>query len=174
MLSAITTGELLTALLRSDACATLGPSRVVTRGPARGVVVPLSEDEQRILQEIETQFYANDPHLAGEMGNHSIYAHCLRQMKWAGALFATGVVVLVVALATATSFLVSFAGFVVMLAAALWFERSLRKMGRAGMEQLGRTFRAGGLRDYLGSTTERFKGRTRRDTDADGRPSDEP
>jgi hypothetical protein len=136
-------------------------------------VVPLSEDEQRILQEIETQFYANDPHLAGEIGNHSIYAHCLRHMKWAGALFATGVVVLVVALATNTSFLVSFAGFVVMLAAALWFERSLRKMGRAGMEQLGRSFRTGGLRDYLGATGERFKGRVRRDTDAEGRPTDE-
>lgn len=137
-------------------------------------MVPLSEDEQRILQEIETQFYANDPHLAGEMGNHSIYTHCLRQMKWAGALFAVGVVVLVVALATATSFLVSFAGFVVMLAAALWFERSLRKMGRAGVEQLGRSLRTGGLRDYLGSTSERLKGRARRGTDGEGRSADEP
>jgi hypothetical protein len=136
--------------------------------------VPLSEDEQRILQEIETQFYANDPHLAGEMGNHSIYAHCLRQMKWAGALFTLGVVVLVVALATATSFLVSFAGFIVMLGAALWFERSLRKMGRAGMEQLSRSLRAGGLRDYLGSTSERFKGRVRRDADTDGTGTPEP
>jgi len=135
--------------------------------------VPLSEDEQRILQEIETQFYANDPHLAGEIGNHSIYAHCLKQMKWAGVLFGAGVVVLVVALATATNFLVAFGAFVVMLAAALWFERSLRKMGRAGMEQLGRSIRAGGLRDYLGSTSERFKGRTaRRDTDADGSATD--
>lgn len=135
--------------------------------------MPLSEDEQRILSEIETQFYANDPHLAGEMGNHSIYAHCLRQMKWAGALFGVGVVVLVVALATATSFWVAFAGFLVMLAAALWFERSLRKMGRAGMEQLSRTFRSGGVRDYLGSTSERFKGRVRRDTEADGTGSGE-
>ncbi|QXC62287.1 DUF3040 domain-containing protein [Aquihabitans sp. G128] len=134
--------------------------------------MPLSEDEQRILQEIEQQFYANDPHLAGEMGNHSIYAHCLRQMKWAGAAFAAGVVVLVVALATATNFLVAFGAFVVMLAAALWFERSLRKMGRAGMEQLGRSLRTGGLRDYLGSTSERFKGRARRDTEADGTSPD--
>lgn len=133
-------------------------------------MVPLSEDEQRILQEIEQQFHASDPDLAGEIGKHSIYAHCLRQMKWAGALFAAGVVVLVVALAIATTFLVAFAGFVVMLAAALWFERSLRKMGRAGMEQLGRSLRSGGLRDYLGSTTERFRDRARRDPDADPDP----
>ena len=140
----------------------------------RGFVVPLSEDEQRILTEIETQFYANDPHLAGEIGNHSIYTHCLRQMKWAGALFSVGVVVLVVALATATSFVVSFAGFLVMLAAALWFERSVRKMGRAGMEQLSRSLRTGGFRDYLGTTSERFKGRARRDSDADGAGTNEP
>ena len=133
-------------------------------------MVPLSDEEQRILQEIEQQFYANDPHLAGEMGSHSIYVHCLRQMKWAGAVFFAGVVVLVVALATATNFLVAFGAFVVMLAAALWFERSLRKMGRAGMEQLGRQFRAGGFRDYLGTTSERFKGRAHT-SDSDGPPA---
>lgn len=131
--------------------------------------MPLSEEEQRILQEIEQQFHANDPQLAGEIGSHSIYTHCLRQMKWAGALFFVGVVVLVVALATATSFLVAFGGFVVMLGAALWFERSVRKMGRAGMEQLGRSLRAGGLRDYLGTTSDRLRERVRRDGD-DGRP----
>lgn len=135
--------------------------------------MPLSEDEQRILTEIETQFYANDPDLAGEMGNHSIYTHCLRQMKWAGVLFAGGVAVLVVALATATSFLVSFAGFLVMLGAALWFERSLRKMGRAGMEQLSNSFRPGGLRDYLGSTSERLRGRVGRDAEPEAPSSDD-
>ena len=135
--------------------------------------MPLSEDEQRILTEIETQFYANDPDLAGEMGNHSIYAHCLRQMKWAGVVFAAGVVVLVVALATAASFLVAFGGFLVMLGSALWFERSLRKMGRAGMEQLSQSFKPGGLRDYLGSTGERFRGRVRRDPEAEGSGSDD-
>ena len=130
--------------------------------------MPLSEEEQRILQEIEQQFYANDPDLAGEMGNHSIYTHCLRQMKWAGALFSIGVVVLVVALASATNFLVAFAGFVVMLGAALWFERSLRKLGRAGMEQLGASLRGGGgIRNYFGSTSERLRDRVRRDHEGD-------
>ena len=113
--------------------------------------MPLSEDEQRILQEIEQQFYANDPELAGEIGNHSLYAHCVRQMKWAGVVFVAGIVVLVVALATATTFLVAFAGFVVMLAAALWFERSVRMLGRAGMERLSGSLRAnGGVRGVLG------------------------
>lgn len=133
--------------------------------------MPLSEDEQRILTEIETQFHADDPDLAGEIGKHSIYTHCLRQMKLAGAVFTIGVIVLVVALATATSFIVAFAGFLVMLASALWFERSLRKMGRAGIEQLSRSFSPGGLRDYLGTTSERFRPRGR--DERDGSNSDE-
>ncbi len=127
--------------------------------------MPLSEDEQRILQQIEQQFYVHDPELAGEIGSHSVYTHCLRQMRWAVAVFVVGVIVLVVALATATSFLVSFGGFVVMLAAALWFERSLRKMGRAGMAQLSASLRTGGLRDYFGDTSDRVRSRLRRDDD---------
>ena len=123
--------------------------------------VPLSEDEQRILQQIEQQFYATDPDLAGEIGNHSLYAHCLRRMRWATALFVIGLVVLVVALATAVNFVVSFGGFVVMLGAALWFERSLRKMGRAGMAQLSASLHTGGLRDYFGDTGDRVRNRLR-------------
>ena len=52
--------------------------------------MPLSEDEQRILQQIEQQFYATDPDLAGEIGNHSLYTHCLRRMRWAAAIFVVG------------------------------------------------------------------------------------
>lgn len=131
--------------------------------------MPLSEDEQRILQQIEQQFYATDPALAGEIGNHSLYAHSVRRMRWAAGLFLAGFAVLIVALATATSFLVSFVGFVVMLGSALWFERSLRKLGRAGIAQLSATFRAGGLRDYFGDTGDRVRNRLRsNDRDSEG------
>lgn len=129
--------------------------------------MPLSEDEQRILQQIEQQFYATDPDLAGEIGSTSLYAHCLRRMRWAAVVFVAGVVVLVVALAAAASFLISFGGFVVMLASALWFERSLRKMGRAGMAQLSASMKAGSLRDYLGDAGERIRPRPRNDDDTD-------
>ncbi len=136
--------------------------------------MPLSEDEQRILQQIEQQFHATDPDLAGEIGSHSVYVHCLRQMRWAAALFVGGLVVLMVALATATTFWVSFGGFLVMLGAALWFERSLRKMGRAGIAQLSTTLRAGTLRDYFGDTSERVRSRLRRDDDLPPPPSSDP
>ena len=49
--------------------------------------MPLSEDEQRILQEIEQQFYADDPQLAGDISRHSLYVESVRQMKRAALLF---------------------------------------------------------------------------------------
>lgn len=130
---------------------------------AEGVsAVPLSEDEQRILQQIEQQFYDSDPNFAGELGKHSLYLHHLRRMKWAALAFIVGVVMLVVALATETTFLVAFAGFVVMLGSALWFEHNLRKLGRAGMQQLTESMRASGIRDSLGSAGQRMRERFKR------------
>lgn len=125
--------------------------------------MPLSDEEQLILQQIEQQFQATDPRLAGDMGKHSVYGHCLRQMRWAGAVFGMGLAVLLVSLYLGASFFVSFGGFVVMLASALWFERSLRKMGRAGMAQLSSSLRTGGLRDYFGDTGDRVRSRLRRE-----------
>ncbi len=124
--------------------------------------MPLSEDEQRILQQIEQQFYESDPDFAGELGKHNLYVHHLRRMKWAGVAFVLGVIVLVAALATETTFLVAFGGFVVMLASALWFEHSLRKLGRAGMAQLTESMKSNGLREYFGSTGQRMRDRFRR------------
>lgn len=128
--------------------------------------MPLSEDEQRILQEIEQQFYADDPQLAGDISRHSLYVESVRQMKRAALVFLVGLVVLVVTLATAAPFLAAFGGFLVMLAAALWFERRLRRLGKAGMDQLADSLRIRGMRDYLGLQGERHP------SDADDRRDD--
>lgn len=125
--------------------------------------VPLSEDEQRILHQIEQQFYENDPALAGELETTSLYTHTLSRMKWATLSFVVGVAVLVGALASATTFVVAFGGFVVMLASALWFEHNARKLGRAGWERATSSLRTGALREHLGHTTERMRERFHRD-----------
>jgi hypothetical protein len=122
--------------------------------------VPLSEDEQRILDEIEQHFHADDPHLVDEMKSSALYGYWVRQLKLAAGLFAVGVVVLVVSLATAASFAVAIGGCAVMLGATLWFERSLRKLGRPGMERLTQSLRPGdgvpgGLSDRLRSRLHR-------------------
>jgi hypothetical protein len=124
--------------------------------------VPLSEDEQRILHEIEQQFYETDPALARAVGSTSLYRHAFRNLKYATGLFLVGVVVLVWALVS-VGFVAAFAGFLVMLAAALWFERNARKLGRAGLQQVTASMRAAGLRDAFGNTRNRMRERFRRD-----------
>ena len=126
--------------------------------------MPLSEDEQRILQEIEQQFYADDPQLAGDISRHSLYVESVRHMKRAAVVFLLGVVVLVVTLATAAPFGIAFGGFLVMLGAALWFERRLRRLGQAGIDQLADLLRIRGVRDYFGP------GDRRADADPDPEP----
>lgn len=123
--------------------------------------MPLSEDEQRILQQIEQQFYESDPAFAREVGSTTVFTHAFRNLKWATAGFLVGVVIMIWGLAV--WFGIAFGGFLVMLASALVFERNARRLGRAGMEQMTASFRAAGLRDYFGSTGKKMRERFRRD-----------
>jgi len=123
--------------------------------------VPLSEDEQRILQEIEQQFYEHDPHLAREVGSTTLYRHAGRNLKWAAAGFIAGFVLLIFSFAS--SLVLGFAGFLVMLTCAFVFERNLRKMGRAGWQQMTETMRAGNLREYFGDAGNRIRRRFKRE-----------
>jgi hypothetical protein len=86
-------------------------------------------------------------------------------MKWSVVGLVAGAVFLVASLST--SYLLSFVGFLVMLGCALVFERNLRKLGRAGLDQLTRTVRANGLRDALGGAGRRVRERFKRDEPED-------
>jgi hypothetical protein len=122
--------------------------------------VPLSEDEQRILQEIEQQFYEHDPALAREVGSTTLYRHAGRNLKWAVLGFIGGLAVVVAFLANLA---IAFAGFLVMLACAVIFERNLRKLGRAGWQQMTESMRAGNLREYFGDAGNRLRRRFKKD-----------
>ncbi len=123
--------------------------------------MPLSEDEQRILQEIEARLYESDPALAREVSSTTLYSHAFRNIKWAALGFAAGLVVMIATLST--HFVIAFGGFLMMLVAALSIEHNARKMGRAGWQQLTSSVRATGVKSYLGSTSQRMKDRMRRD-----------
>lgn len=127
--------------------------------------MPLSEDEQRILREIEQQFYATDPQFAHGVGKTSLYRHGLRRMKLAGLLFLAGLGVLVWMLVLGSYVLAFAVGAVPMFGAALLFESNLRKIGRAGIQQVTASVRAAGLRDALGNAGRRARGRFRDDED---------
>ncbi len=122
--------------------------------------MPLSEDEERILSEIAQQFYADDPEFARGVGQSTLYRYTIRRMKWSGLGFLAGVVFLVATLST--SFLLAFGGFLLMLACALYFERNLRKLGMAGIDNLTKSMRASGLRDAIGGAGGRMRERFRR------------
>ena len=123
----------------------------------------LSEHEQRILQQIEQQFEEHDPALAGQLESTSLYTHTIARMKWSVCTFFLGVAVIVVALATDTSIVVAFAGFVVMLLSALWFEHNARKLGRVGWEHATTTLRNSAVRERLAQRREHMRDRFHRD-----------
>jgi hypothetical protein len=132
--------------------------------------VPLSEDEERILQEIAQRFYEDDPTFAREVSETTLYRHTVRRMKWSVVGLVAGAVFLVFTLSV--SFWLSFAGFLVMLGSALVFERNLRKLGRAGLDQLTRSVRANGVREALGGAGRRVRERFRRNDDEPGADTD--
>jgi hypothetical protein len=123
--------------------------------------VPLSEDEQRILSEIEQHLYASDPQLVREVSSTTIYRHAGRNLKWATIGFVAGLIFM---LATfTTSIVLAFAGFLGMLASAIIFERNLRKMGRAGWRQWTDAMRSSGVRERFGTVGDRVRDRFKRD-----------
>jgi len=102
--------------------------------------MPLSEDEQRILAEIEKSLHETDPQLAREVGETTVYRHALGSLKWSALGLVAGVAVMVATLQM--HYLLAFCGFLIMLTSALGLERNLRLMGRAGVDQFARAFRA--------------------------------
>ena len=123
--------------------------------------MPLSEDEQRILHQIEQQFYETDPDFAREVSQTTLYRHAFRNIKWGVLLFLGGVVLLLLTLSV--HFLLAFVGFLIMLVALLFIERNARKLGQAGMEQMTRSMRAKGVRDAFGNAGQRMRDRFKRE-----------
>ena len=133
-----------------------------TTTPGEGGHVPLSEDEERILKDIEREFYENDPAFARGVGETTLYRHAWRNIKLSLVGFVAGLAVLVLALSV--SYLFAFGGFLIMLACALVIERNARKMGRAGLESVTKRMKAGnGLREVLGSSSARMRERFKRE-----------
>jgi hypothetical protein len=86
--------------------------------------LPLNEHEQRILEEIERQFYEEDPKLARTVAEASLGSRFQPRRRLAIAGFAVGLIVMLASFTT--SALIAAGGFVIMLASAGWFAMSLR------------------------------------------------
>jgi hypothetical protein len=79
--------------------------------------VPLSEEELRLLEQMERALVAEDPKLASTMRGTSLRASARRRAVLAGGVFVIGIVVLMTGAVTAV-IPVGILGFVVMLGSA--------------------------------------------------------
>lgn len=123
--------------------------------------MPLSEEEQRILQEIEANLTATDPGLVQQVSETTLYRHASRAIKWAVVGFVAGLVLL---LLTFTHMLaLGVVGFLVMLGCLLVIERNVRKLGKAGMANVTGSLPGGSLGGLFGSTSRRWRERWHRD-----------
>ncbi len=119
--------------------------------------MPLSEDEQRILREIEENLSATDPRLVQQVSDTTIYRHAARVIRLSVIGFVVGFALL---LLTFTSALwLGALGFVIMLGCLLVIERNVRKIGRAGWESLTGSMGAGAVKGAFGNASKRWKDR---------------
>ena len=123
--------------------------------------MPLSEDEKRILSEIESHLYESDPELAREVAETTVYSHAFRNIKWAALGLLVGIALMVWLLSV--SYLLSFGGFLVMLISLLFLERNARRAGKAGLGQMSQSMRGGRLRHVVGGAGSRMRDRYDRD-----------
>jgi hypothetical protein len=100
--------------------------------------VPLSDNEQRILREIEAQL-KTDEKFAHAVSSSGLYRHSARRVWW--ALLGMVVSLIGVVASLQIHFLVAFVAFIAMLGCALVIERQLRLIGRAGVQDLAQTMR---------------------------------
>lgn len=109
--------------------------------------MPLSEDEQRILQEIEAKLYESDPELVQQVEETTVYRHGARMIKWGVLGFVAGLAILVVSFAS--SLLIGFIGFLIMLGSAFLVERNVRRVGKAGLQSLASSMKVTSLREAI-------------------------
>jgi hypothetical protein len=88
--------------------------------------VPLSEEEQRILHEMEQKLFEHERGFPGRAQPKAPRTLASRSMRWSAVVFVIGFAVLLVSFRS--SILIGTFGFLLMLAAALLFERNARQV----------------------------------------------
>lgn len=91
--------------------------------------MPLNEREQRILEEIERQFYQEDPKLAQTVAKTTLESVARRWNRIAAVGFVVGLFVMLTFFTSGTlaGTLIAGGGFVIMLGSAGWIAMNLRR-----------------------------------------------
>ncbi len=101
--------------------------------------MPLSDEEKRILDEIERNLQRDDPRLAREVRERSVYRHALGSMRWTIVTMILGLAIVVATLQY--HYLLALVGVLLMIVGGLGLERQLSLMGRVGIRQLSDAIR---------------------------------
>ena len=115
--------------------------------------MPLSEHEQKILEDIERSLQKEDPRFAQQVAHHSLFSLLSRRIRVGVLAFIVGFVMLMLFM---VSLWVALAGFTVMLFSALFVYQQLRRLGgdRLLAEGRGRV----SMSEILGRFGDRFRG----------------
>jgi uncharacterized membrane protein YphA (DoxX/SURF4 family) len=92
--------------------------------------MPLDDREQRILEEIERQFYEDDPKLAETVRTTTLAVISARHLKWAILAMLAGVGIMLGFFTRSTP--VALIGFVVMVVALAWIIAIIQRRAAAG------------------------------------------
>jgi hypothetical protein len=138
--------------------------------------MPLSEHEQRLLDQIERALYAEDPKFASTVRSTDLRTHMRRRLRRAAVVFVVGFVTMCFGI---TAWPVGIAGFVIMLLALVMALSARHKLGATNEPGKG-TLRAVDGKAHrpvrkkqsaAGSPLERLEERWKRRWDERGGPS---
>lgn len=104
--------------------------------------MPLSEHEQRLLDQIERELYAEDPKFAHAVRTTNPQSHYKRQIVKAALGLVVGIVVLMAGLVVSKGTLsvaISVTGFLLMLVSGVWALSSWKRMTGIGDYESGGT-----------------------------------
>ena len=96
--------------------------------------MPLSEEEQRVLAEIERQFHESEPDLAHALGSTTVVRDASGRLRMAVLAMIGGFILLLVSFARSP--VLGVAGFLLMLGGAIAAERNLRRLGKGQNQPL--------------------------------------
>ncbi|MEV6244972.1 MULTISPECIES: DUF3040 domain-containing protein [Streptomyces] len=105
--------------------------------------MPLSEHEQRMLEQMERALYAEDPKFATALEGSGLRTYTRRRVYQAVAGFLVGIALLMAGM-VAQQIWISVVGFLVMLGCAVLAVTGWRKAPKPGEQQAGGGTAAGG------------------------------
>ena len=122
--------------------------------------MPLSEHEQRILQELEQSLYQQDPAFAERVRSETVYRHAGRYCIWSALVFVAALVFMFFTFSR--SVVLGFVGVVIMFLSGVVFANNARRMGKAGIDDISRSFRRRNMGHTVHDPRDWIRGRFHR------------